>query len=83
MLEAAKIRVCSVVDTHVPIGLLVTIPPLVKKTRPCPEAGIIAVRMLMINRPWGFWEIPGILNICADLEPIARRPVNPYAASFS
>jgi len=27
MLDAAKIRVCSVVDTHVPIGLLVPIPP--------------------------------------------------------
>ena len=27
MLDAAKIRVCSVVDTHVPIGLLVMIAP--------------------------------------------------------
>jgi hypothetical protein len=33
--------------------------------------------------PGGLWEIPGILNICADREPIAGCPVNPDAASLS
>ena len=28
-------------------------------------------------------EIPGIPNICADCEPMARCPVNFYAASLS
>jgi hypothetical protein len=33
--------------------------------------------------PGGLWEIPGVLNICADREPIAGGPVNPHAASLS
>jgi hypothetical protein len=55
-----------------------------QKTRPCPEPEIIALRTLVINQgPRALWEIPGILYICADREPISGCPVNPYAASLS
>jgi hypothetical protein len=45
----------------------------------------MALRMLMINQARRSFARgdSGILNIRADREPIARCPVNPYAASLS
>ena len=59
-----------------------------EKTRPgpCPEPELIALRTLMINQArQGFLpgEIPGILNMCADRELMARCAVDFYAASLS
>ena len=52
-----------------------------EETRPgqCPEQQLIAQRPSMINEGAGgplSGEIPGILNICAHCEPIARCPVD-------
>ena len=51
-----------------------------QKTCPgrCPEQELIALCTLMFNQgPGGLLlkEIPGILNICADCEPMDRCPV--------
>jgi hypothetical protein len=59
-----------------------------QKTRPrrCPDPEIIALRRLMMNQEV-FGRFPASLiydmNRCADREPIAVCPVNPYAASLS
>jgi hypothetical protein len=54
-----------------------------QKTRPSRCLEIIAQRTLMKSGPRGLLpvEIPSILNICC--EPIARCPVDFYAASLS
>jgi len=69
------------------IHFLATLVPYSEKTRPgrCPEPEIIALRALMINRAGSAFarDIPGILNVCADRESIARCPVHFYAASLS
>jgi hypothetical protein len=60
-----------------------------QKTRPgrCPEQELIAQRTLMINQAREVFlpgEILGILNIrYAHCEPMARCPVDFYAASLS
>jgi hypothetical protein len=75
----SNVRRTSVDTTRYHLSPLIV--PFGQKTRPgrCPEPGLIALRTLMISQARGgllLEEIPGILNICADREPVARCPVN-------